>query len=597
MNTFLTYDQDAKRFVWTGGFETRMAPKLAGFRWDPTGKIWYTVSATQAAKLRDQADEAAKAALGEAAGRIEASAQVDADLEIPRPEGLEYLGYQRAGIAYASQRKRTIIADEMGLGKTIQAIGLANLTRPQTILVVCPASLKLNWAKELNRWLVYSPDVTVTNYERLKHFDSKVDLLIVDEAHYAKNPKAKRTAQVRRVADLADRVLFLTGTPFLNRPIEIFNLVNLCDKEQFSSWFYFATKYCAAKQTRYGIEFGTPTPEALEELQSRLRETCMVRRLKANVLTELPPKRRQIIELEPDGKTKGLVNLEKEFFDELGKIRPVGVEFEAVSALRSALGQAKVEHVLEHVREIWEEVPAKPLVIFTHHVAVAEKIHQALGGVIVTGEQSVEQRQEAVEAFQSGEANLFVGTIAAAGVGLTLTRSEHLVFVETDWVPANILQAEDRIHRIGQRASVLIQYLVFAESLDSKMLNTFAAKQSVIERGLNGSIGLPQAKVDPAFSKVPKVKVEAQAEVPKFSDEEKALILSMLRYLSARCDGALQEDGQGFNGVDSGFGKDLARREFLTDRQAAAARKMLRKYRGQLLGGGFTYYEKKETEE
>jgi SWI/SNF-related matrix-associated actin-dependent regulator 1 of chromatin subfamily A len=171
---------------------------------------------------------------------IEQSAATNSDIQIPVPDGLEYLPYQKAGIAYAAGRNNTLIGDEMGLGKTIQAIGTINLTNPKTVLVICPASLKLNWKSEMVKWLVserkidvvngggeqisFNPDVVIINYDVLtKHaraLQSRIwDMVIMDEVHKIKNPKAKRT--VVAVSIKARRKVLLTGTPITNRPIEL----------------------------------------------------------------------------------------------------------------------------------------------------------------------------------------------------------------------------------------------------------------------------------------------------------------------------------------------------------------------------------------
>ncbi len=255
-------------------------------------------------------------------------------MALPCPDGLSYLGYQRAGIAYAIGRQGTIIADEMGLGKTIQAIGVINATSEvKTVLVVCPASLKHNWAREVRKWSSRPTNVHIVNgkrppsedkevqvdiinYDILHKLDEKVgfDLLVCDEAHYVKNGKAKRTKALHALARRCKRVVLLTGTPILNKPVELWSLLQVAAPTVWdppgvvkgkavgagdgAGFFGFAKRYCGARQeqvSRDRLVWLFDGATNLAELQERLRATCMVRRLKSDVLAELPPKRRQVI--------------------------------------------------------------------------------------------------------------------------------------------------------------------------------------------------------------------------------------------------------------------------------------------------------------
>lgn len=286
-------------------------------------------------------------------GQIEkataASRATDAEVDLPCPEGLSYLPYQKAGIAYAMAKPNVLIGDEMGLGKTIQAIGVYN-TDPtiHRVLVVCPSSLRLNWKKEWAKWATRTSriavvnggkpsdwiaadaatcPVVVINYDILAKHRAAIDaitwdLLIVDEAHYLKNPKAIRTKAVlgQRVKGIekakaiaARRRIFLTGTPIVNRPVELFPLVEALDPAGLGkNFFAFAKRFCNATQTKWGWDFSGAS--RLDELQRTLRERFLVRRLKADVLTELPPKRRQVIEIPANG-ASGAVAAERATYE------------------------------------------------------------------------------------------------------------------------------------------------------------------------------------------------------------------------------------------------------------------------------------------
>ena len=249
----ITVTQEGDLWIIRSAFEDKDIVKAAGARWNPTRKTWWTDKPEVAEKLAQgdvaavaaiNAERAAKHARDQAA--IEASRAATADIVVPAPAGLTYLGYQLAGVAYAQARTDTLIADEMGLGKTIQALGLINADRTiGNVLVICPASLKLNWKREATKWLTrpikvsiangaFNPGgMVIINYEQVKKYRAQIDavqwdLLAVDEAHYLKNSKADRTAIVlgrwhKEPAKVvrpiqAKRKIFLTGTPILNRP-------------------------------------------------------------------------------------------------------------------------------------------------------------------------------------------------------------------------------------------------------------------------------------------------------------------------------------------------------------------------------------------
>ena len=464
--------------------------------------------------------EAAQAAA--AAQAVAASRATDAEIDIPAPEGRTYLPYQRAGIAYAMQRAGTLIGDEMGLGKTIQAIGVLNAGQARRVLVACPASLKLNWQRELKAWMVADlpvhvvsgtkgpfPDVTdggvvIINYDVLHGYEAQVravawDLFAADEAHMLKSKKARRTRAVfggartktaPAVAPIAaKRRLLLTGTPMSNRPIELHPLLAYLDPTEWGAFMPFAKKYCNAYQGRFGWDFDGASH--LDELQERLRSTVMVRRLKVDVLLELPAKVRQVVPLPAEtAALKRLLKSEDAAYEAWEKLKAAGgasaaAAFAELSRLRQEVGVAKAPMVAEHVLH-----DDGPVVLFAHHHAVVEALDAALTAegrkvVRVTGDMGGEDRQASVDAFQGGTADIILGTFGAMSTGHTLTRSSHVVCAEMDWVPATMSQAEDRCHRIGQRASVHVEHLIYEESLDSRLVEVVVGKQKVIDAGLD----------------------------------------------------------------------------------------------------------------
>ena len=552
----LTYIDGTYRCL--SSYEERSIPKSAGFLWDPVARTWWTSDTTRAEKLREYADEAAAEQLDAARAARELSRAVDAEIDVPAPEGLSYLPYQRAGIAYARERTRSLIADEMGLGKTVQAIGLINLTNPTSVLIVCPNSVKLNWRRELERWLVEKrsigiangksfpsdDDIVIINYDIVGNHRSAIDargtwdLLIVDEAHYLKNARAQRTQYVLGRWDYDEReriqpinarqTVFLSGTPLLNRPIELWPILKYALPNTLGrSWKYFVTRYCGGEPTRYGWYVDGATN--LDELQDRLRSELMVRRRKSDVLMELPAKRRQVVELPANG-CADVVRREQEAMETIRqRLSELRRQVEAArgqseSAYRAAVKQlregtraafgeiarlrhdtavAKVPSVVAYALDCLESIDK--LVIFAHHHDVINGLSDGLreakiNHVTFTGENTIEERQAAVDRFQNKTScRVFIGSITAAGLGITLTAASHVLFAELDWTPGNIIQAEDRCHRIGQKDSVLIQHLVLEGSIDVTMAKALIDKQATLDAILDGD-GNKDFEDDEAFA-------------------------------------------------------------------------------------------------
>jgi SWI/SNF-related matrix-associated actin-dependent regulator 1 of chromatin subfamily A len=656
-------------------FEQRNVPKEAGFWWHGGGckgkcvacenglrlKVWWTPKPECAARLKSQCnDEALKLLEGHLAS-VEASKATDADIDLPCPEGLAYLPYQKGGIAYAMERPNVLIGDEMGLGKTIQALGTVNAVNTiKTALVICPASLKLNWNREATKWLMRRfkmfivdgmnddipedatlvfvnydlirgkkiddpewkivPHVKTPKYVESSHVHKQLmarqwDALIVDECHRIKDPKSLQSIAVigrdaapkkneRAIPGLtskSSRLLFLTGTPFLNKPVEMHPLLAALAPQEFGNFFKFARRYCGAHQGPFAWDFSGASN--LEELQEKLRATVMVRRLKKDVLKELPPKRRQVLVLPPGGAKKVVdaekkawamheermeaLKLEADFAHASGDAdaykkavealkNAAKVGFEQTSAARRNVAMAKLPMVIEHIEDAFDQGIEK-IVVFGHHHDVCNGIANHFGDMAVklTGEvTSAKDRQDAVDRFQNDpKIKVFVGSIGAAGVGHTLTAASTVIFAELDWVPANVSQAEDRCHRIGQNDQVLVQHLVLDGSLDARMAQILVDKQEIADKALDRDteIDVPA----PAAARRP-------GSYPVATPEKRQAAHGAMQFLAARCDGALALDGMGFNAMDSSVGKKLAALETLSDGQVWLATSLANKYKGQL---------------
>lgn len=508
-------------------FDARNLGQQVGFNRCSDTSRWVTRDPVVAGRLSHIADVRARTALvgdeSELRRQFANSTASHAEFYVPKPlhQQNDYYPYQKAGIAYAMEREGCLIADDMGLGKTIQGIGVLNLLEdPKRVLIVCPASLKHNWIKELRQWMVHRltyciargeypwplSDLVVINYDILEKFSEELlavdwDLTIVDEFHYLKNEKTKRYKYFKDIK--AKRRIALTGTPYPNgRPGEMFTCLHWLDPH---AW---PTRKSMIRYTGWNGK----EANHMEEFQQRLRTTVMVRRLKADVLTELPPKRRQVIELPSEG-LRELVEKEKDEYKKkeikLLQLRHAMLEarnaddteaydvavralrkaslvaFHEMAAVRKEVAIAKVPYMLSLLEDALEQ---GKVVVFGHHHEVLDAIAGHFQSCVVQfdGRQSLKKRNDAVERFQSDpRTRLFAGGFKAAGVGITLTASSHCVFAELDWVPGVISQAEDRVHRIGQQESVLVWHTVLQGSLDAVMAQRLIEKQIAIEKGLN----------------------------------------------------------------------------------------------------------------
>ena len=377
-----------------------------------------------------------------------------------------------------------LIGHEQGLGKTIIASQLDGFM-PGT-LVVCPASLRLNWEHELRVWRpdlstqVLSKktdkydgnsDVMITSWNLLADLDLPACFTLVgDESHYMKNRSAARSKTFAKFAKHADRVYLMSGTPMPNRTRELWTQLKVLRATDMS-YSAFTKRYSNARQTRFGWDDGGASN--LSELKELVGKV-MVRRLKKDVLKELPPKQFQIIEL--DGKVSAA---EREFADEIidasGHIRldPKTTSFERLSLFRHETGLAKLKPAIEHIKMLFET--NEKIILFGHHKDIVDQLmtsFNSMNPVKIVGGMSDAQKEASKEAFQNDDdVRLIIGS-EAMYEGWTLTAGALVVFVELNWVPGRMAQAADRAHRIGQLDSVLVQFLVIRDGLDHRILES-----------------------------------------------------------------------------------------------------------------------------
>jgi SNF2 family DNA or RNA helicase len=452
--------------------------------------------------VNDSARERVEQRISDAVEAVHASHAADADIHVAGLAG-ELLPFQKAAVAYSVRAHRVLIGDEMGLGKTVEALAIIKAANAFPALVVCPATLKLNWRREAEKWLpikrvavlggqngTTEGDIVIINYDVLGRFAAKLKTrgfkgIIFDESHYAKNHKAQRTAHCKQLASGIPVRLCLTGTPVLNRPAELISQLQLLDRlDDLGGFWNFAERYCDAHKNRWGWDFSGASN--LDELNERLRATCYIRRTKAEVLPELPAKRRCIVPVEIDN----LNEYKRAERDLLGWIREKSVEDDRflesiddlpvteqlvqrrersnsavqraahaeqlvrIEALKQLAARGKIAAATEWITSFIES--GEKLIVFAHHQEIQDELLVLFpSAAVVRGGDDVLIRQANVDRFQTdANCRLIVCSLRAGGVGITLTAASNVCFLELGWTPAEHDQAEDRCHRIGQKESV-----------------------------------------------------------------------------------------------------------------------------------------------
>lgn len=495
--------------------------RLSDRRFDSKSKTWVAstriIDEVLAAFPEFETSEEVKA-LAQTQTELAAMSNVaHSDFEIPGIKG-QPLPYQKAGVEFLELAEgRGIVADQMGLGKTLQSLAYLQLhPEARPAIIVVPASLKINWQREIDKWMstqervdilsgtkaypqaIENASIIIINYDILPHWVGTLlsvdpQVLIADEAHYCKNAKAKRSKAVKELAGQIDRVILLTGTPITNRPLELFPLLNMVDPQAWPNFFTYAKRYCDAHQTRFGWDFGGASN--LDELHQKIKP-YVIRRAKEQVLKELPAKRRATITIEMDDKSRREYDrLMIEAKTAIEKARESGESLGAehlalIEKSKQAAVKGKMKAALEWISDFIES--GQKLIVFTTHTFAVSELMQAFGeqAVKVTGEDSQPERQQAVDRFQNDDSiRLFVGNIKAAGVGLTLTAASDVAFLELAWTPGDHEQAEDRAHRIGQESNVTAWYLLAENTIDEKIFNLLEMKRQVVDKVTDGKEG------------------------------------------------------------------------------------------------------------
>lgn len=425
------------------------------------------------------------------------------------------LTHQKLAIEKLAGSKRFILADDMGLGKTTSTIIAALETKVKKILIICPASLKINWQREIENYTdrsVYiaegklfstEHDFVIVNYDILKNFydlkdkenslitKSNFELIVIDEAHYIQNGQAQRTKLVNSFVKNVDKLWLLTGTPMTSRPMNYYNLLYLIESPVAQNWMAYAIRYCQGYQFKAGNRkiWNVSGASNLEELRDRTSRQVL-RRLKTEVL-DLPDKIISPIYLRL--KSKLYEGLMGEYYDwyknKKEESSSLTVQFSKLMKVRQVIAEEKINDTIELAQNIIDQ--DKKVIIFTNFTDTLQKIHSHFGkqSVYLDGSCTKPQRQYAVDQFQENDKiKVFVGNLRAAGVGITLTAGEAVIMNDLSFVPSDHDQAQDRAYRYGQKNSVSVYYPIFENTIEGVIYDMLSKKKNIIDTVMGDNI-------------------------------------------------------------------------------------------------------------
>ena len=453
---------------------------------------------------------------------------VDIDIDFENYEEKDKLGrklyeHQKDGIKFLVSRKKCILADDMGLGKTLQSVMGTLAAESKKVLIICPSSTKINWEREINMFGEYDTSIisgrkwkpakyTIINYDILKNFhtvkkrgekpieelthilDEKFDTLIVDEAHYLKNHKSIRGSIVTDLVkkNAFENVWLLTGTPVANRPKDLYNLLKIIGHPLSDNWQFYVKRYCDAKNFKKKMKNGKikniwviDGNSNLNELSIRIKNKVL-RRMKEDVL-DMPEK--TIIPVFNELTSKEWVeydNLWEEYLIKRKEQKKRGKpqrDLVELILLRQFIALKSIPNTIELAENALEE--GKKIIIFTTFTDELLELQEHFGNqcVVHNGSMSDKDKQFSVDEFQNNpKTKVFIGNIMSAGVGITLTAADTVIFNSFDWVPGNNEQAEDRSYRIGQKNNVSVYYQLFEDTISTRMWYTLKHKKNVIDQ-------------------------------------------------------------------------------------------------------------------
>jgi SWI/SNF-related matrix-associated actin-dependent regulator 1 of chromatin subfamily A len=434
------------------------------------------------------------------------------NIVIPGLKGQLY-PFQNKGVSFIETKEgRALIADDPGLGKTCQSLAWLQLhPEKRPVIIIVPASLKRNWEREAEQWLPnpkveilsgtkswkITGQIIIINYDILSGWKDalkalKPQVLILDECHLIKNNSAQRTKAVKQLAKGIPHIIGLSGTPIINRPIESYNTIKLIDPTLVGSSWDFAKKFCALHHNGYGWDFNGSSHTS--ELHSLLVNSIMIRRLKSEVLTDLPEMIHSFVPIELDNERE-YQSAEDDFIAFVQRTKGADAAEKAnnaatlaeIEGLKQLAVKGKMKQAIGWIENFLES--DGKLVVFAVHKFVIDQLMETFKGIAVKidGSVSNDDRQKAVDAFQTNDKiRLFVGNLQAAGVGITLTAASNLVFLELGWSPSLMEQAAARIHRISQKFSVTIYYLLARNTIEEKIAKLLDKKKKTVDAIMDG---------------------------------------------------------------------------------------------------------------
>ena len=424
----------------------------------------------------------------------------------------------------AGGHNRLLIADDMGLGKSLQALLCILSGQYQRVLIVCPSVVKVNWTNEVEKWtemnasIIYGykkeyevSDITIINYDLLharvdELLADDYDCIVFDECHTLKNQKAQRTKAAKRLATwpTVKGMIAMSGTPILNRPSEIFTVLNMLKPATFTNYYLFGKKYCGAIHNGYGWDFGgasniETSDDGVTAPLNHLLKDIMLRRTMDDprLSDQMPDLLQTIIEVDISRTQYDIVY--NTLMDELEHYRttgsgsiPPGLLLNILTDLRHAAGRAKVKAAVKWM-DNYQEQYEKPLVVFAHHKDVVEGIAQMRfengdTELSITGSTPDSRRQRLISEFQEGHLPFLICSTLAMKEGVNLDAADTTLFVEREWVPAHERQAASRVRRITQESDVCHQVILSAaNTVDTHFDKVVSEKEAIVKAALDGS--------------------------------------------------------------------------------------------------------------
>jgi|TARA_R110000796_G_scaffold74_13_gene312 SNF2 family DNA or RNA helicase len=416
------------------------------------------------------------------------------------------LPHQETAIEKLLINEKYILADDMGLGKTTSAVIASIVQKSRKTLIICPASLKLNWKREIENYFKGTVGIVdgknwvddeyiIINYDILKNFhsldndkkreilNSKFDLVIIDEAHYISNAKAQRTKVVNQITSKIKNVWLLSGTPMTSRPINYYNLLNIVESRATTNWVGYVLRYCAGRQFRGpgGRKIWDVNGASnLDELRERTKDKVL-RRLKEEVI-DLPDK--IITPLYQELKSKEYEKELGEYVDwsDGNQNQGLAIHLAKLMKVRQIIANDKVDITCELISQALEQ--EKKVIVFTNFTAPLMAIHEKFkkNSVVLHGSLKKEERQKSVDDFQTDpNIKVFISNLKAGGVGITLTAAEVVIMNDLSFVPSDHSQAEDRAFRIGQKKNVSILYPLYENTIEQIIYNILQKKKNIID--------------------------------------------------------------------------------------------------------------------